>query len=176
MTKNYLTSLIEITDPDNPPQSIRLLARTNDKLNYDDEFLSFYQQGNFLSIVDHGIVTPKYKPAYLSTRQFDAPLAVLPWLVNKLDFFIKPSSQGGLPPNKIATDKEQVSGEYLILTRAMDAGNARREGGYSIYNLVRQNYSNSNHQGVTFSDSYLFQGGLLDLWKDLATKYQNGTL
>jgi hypothetical protein len=176
MTKNYLPPLIEITDPDNPPKGIRLLARIEDKLNYKGDFFSFYQQSNYLSIVNHWIVTPKNQPAYLATQQFDAPLAVLPWFVDKLDFFLKPSTQGGLPANKIATDKELVGGERLTLTRAMDAGNARREGGYSIYNLNRANYSNSVHQGVTFSDSYLFHGGLLDLFKDLATKYKNGTL
>lgn len=91
---------------------------------------------------------------------------------------MKPSTQGGLPPNKIATDKEQASGEHLALTRAMDAGNARRDGGYTINNFDRENhfYKSSNFQRITFSDSFLFEGGLMDLWKDLAQKHQNGTL
>jgi hypothetical protein len=178
MTKNYLPPLIEITDPDNPPQGVRFLTKTNDQLNYDDEFLSFFQQNDHLSIIRHWIVTPKNKLAYLAVRQFDAPLAVLPWFVDKLDFFMKPSTQGGLPANKIATDKEQVDGEQLILGRLMDVGNARREGGYDITNLSRKDHFHkaSGYQNIGFSDSYLFHGGLLDLFKDLATKYKKGTL
>jgi len=171
MTKHYLPPLIKITDPDNPPQGVRFLTRIIDSsiLPISKRYSSFFQQGEHLSIVLHSI--------NLSPRQFDAPLAVLPWFVDKLDFFMKPSTQGGLPPNKIATDKEQVNGEYLILGRCMDAGVPSGEGGYDITNLSRGDYSTAPiEQEVTFSDSYLFKGGLLDLFKDLAAKYKNGTL
>ncbi|QUM85208.1 hypothetical protein [Moritella sp. 28] len=67
----------------------------------------------------------KNKPEYLSLYQFDAPLEILPWFVDKFDFFLKPASQGGLPAGKIATEKELVGGEYILLISAMDAGNAR---------------------------------------------------
>jgi len=178
MSKKYLPPLIEITEPDSPPASIKLVARINDKLNYPKRFYSFYKQDNYISIVCHWIITPKDKAPFLTTDQFDAPLEILPWFIDKLDFFMKPSTQGGLPSNKIATDKEQVDGEYLILGRAMDAGNARREGGYIINNISRLEHDlkGAIYQNITFSDSFLFDGGLLDLWKDLAQKYQNGTL
>lgn len=178
MTKQYLPPLIEITNPDIPPTGIKLIARTNDKLNYPKRFYSFYKQDKHISIVCHWIVTPKNKAPYLTTDQFDAPLEILPWFVDKLDFFMKPSTQGGLPPNKIATDKEQVGGENLILGRLMNAGNARREGGYDICNLQRKEYlqKSTMYQRISFSDSFLFEGGLMDLWKDLAQKHQNGTL
>ena len=178
MTSQYLPALIEIKAPNLPPSGIKHLITTNDQLNYPDRFFSFFQQGEYLSIVHHWIITPKDKAPYLTTDQFDAPLEILPWFVNKLDFFMKPSSQGGLPANKIATDKEAINGENLILGRAMDAGNARREGGYILSNLSRKDYLaiSSNYQNITFSDSFLFQGGLMELWKDLAEKYENDTL
>ncbi|MBU2968394.1 hypothetical protein KO527_03365 [Pseudoalteromonas sp. C2R02] len=178
MTEIYLQPLIEITNPDSPPQGVKQLARINDSLNYPKRFYSFYRQGDYLSVVHHWIITPKGKPPYLTTEQFDAPLALLSWFVQKLEFFIKPSFQGGLPANKIATDKERVNGEYIILGRAMDAGNNRREGGYTISNLNRDIYLNkySSFQDITFSDSFLFQGGLLELFKELATEYDKGTL
>jgi hypothetical protein len=179
MTKNYLPPLIEITDPYNPPQGVRFLTRLIDSsiLPIDKQYNSFFQQGDHLSIVFHWTVTPKNQSAYLATQQFDAPLAVLPWFVDKLDFFMKPSTQGGLPASKIATDKELVGGESLILGRLMDAGVPSGEGGYDITNLSRGEYSDAPiEQDVTFSDSYLFHGGLLDLFKDLAIKYKKGTL
>ena len=178
MTKQYLLPLVEITQPDAPAHGIKLIARINDLLNYPDRSYSFYRQDDFLSIVHHWIITPKNKAPYLATEQFDAPLAILPWFVDKFEFFIKPSTQGGLPANKIATDKEKVRGEYIILGRAMDAGNARREGGYMLDNIDRKDHHkiSSNYQDITFSDSFLFEGGLMDLWKDLAEKYKKGTL
>ncbi|WP_448565362.1 hypothetical protein [Thalassotalea ganghwensis] len=178
MSSQYLPALIEITDPNCPPDGILKIAEINDKLNYPDEIYSFFQQGEHLSIVHHWIITPKNKAPYLTTDQFDAPLAILPWFVNKLEFFIKPSSQGGLPPNKIATDKDPIAGENLILGRLVDAGNARRDGGYDITNLQRKDHApiSNSYQTISFSDSFLFQGGLLELWKELANKYENGTL
>jgi len=178
MKRNYLTPLIEIMDPNNLPSGIIKLGEINDALNYEDEIYAFYRQGDFLSVVDHSVVKPHHKPPYLSIRQFDAPLAILPWFFDKLVFFRKSSVEGGLAPNRIATDKELIGGEHLILSRAMDAGNARREGGYMIENINRKAHSirSSNFQDLLFSDSFLFEGGMLDLWKDLADKYKAGTL
>jgi len=178
MTNQYLPPLIEIIDPDCPPIKIKKLAEINDSLNYDDEVYSFYRQDEFLSVVHHWIIKPNNKAPYLTTEQFDAPLAILPWFIDKLVFFRKSSVEGGLAPNRIATDKELVGGEHLILSRAMDAGNARREGGYMIENINRKIHfvRISSFQDLMFSDSFLFEGGMLDLWKDLADKYKAGAL
>jgi len=161
-----------------PPIKIKKLAEINDSLNYDDEVYSFYRQDEFLSVVHHWIIKPNNKAPYLTTEQFDAPLAILPWFIDKLVFFRKSSVEGGLAPNRIATDKELVGGEHLILSRAMDAGNARREGGYMIENINRKIHfvRISSFQDLMFSDSFLFEGGMLELWKDLADKYKAGAL
>jgi len=178
MTNQYLSPLREITEPNNPPSGIIKLAEINDTLNYPKRWCSFYRQGNYLSVVKHSMITPNDKAPFLSTKQFDAPLAILPWFVDKLVFFRKSSVEGGLAPNRIATDKELVGGEHLILSRAMDAGNARREGGYMIENINRKIHfvRISSFQDLMFSDSFLFEGGMLELWKDLADKYKAGTL
>lgn len=178
MERTYLPALTEITDPNTPPIGSVLLVELNDKLNYPDSMYAFFKQGKYLSIVDYSIITPKNEPSYLSTTQFDAPLEILPWFVNKLDFFMKPSTQGGLPPSKMATDKELVGGEQIFINRAVDAGNARRDGGYMINNLDRKDHFPrlDGFQDICFSDSLLFQGGMLDLWKDLAAKYENGLI
>jgi len=170
--------LIEIKDLDNLPQGVEYLVTTEDKLNYPGRYCSFYKQGDFLTIIKHKILKFKDEPGFISLYQFDAPLEILPWFVDKFDFFLKPASQGGLPAGKIATDKELVGGEYVLLISTMFAGNARREGGYSIENLSGYKYNRSRHgkQSILISRSYMFQGGFLDTWKTLANKYENGTL
>lgn len=170
--------LKEIKDLDNLPQGVEYLVTTEDILNYPGRFCSFYKQDNFLTILEHRKVKFKDEPEYLALDQFDAPLEILPWFVDKFDFFFKPASQGGLPAGKIATDKELVGGEYILLISTMYAGNARREGGYSIQNLSGYKYNRSRpgKQSILISGSYMFQGGFLDTWKMLAEKYENGTL
>jgi len=180
MEKNYLSPFIEIVNPDSPPTGVRQVARIEDSLNYPDHFLSFYIQGTHLSIVHHRVAYPKDRPPFLCTHQLDAPLEILPWFINKFAFFQKNESEGGMRVGQIMTDTDLIQGEDVTLSRAMDAGNARREGGYIIDNFSRADDFSLDKsalaQGLTFSDSFMFQGGLLDLWKDLAKKYENGTL
>ncbi|MDI4670736.1 hypothetical protein MKZ42_18610 [Pseudoalteromonas shioyasakiensis] len=175
MTKQFLPPLIEIKDPEVPPKDIRLLVRIEDELNYPGDFESFFIQSNHLSIVSHRIVKRKNKPNFLSTRQFDAPLSILPWFVNKFEFFTKMPHEGGLPHGKISTD-DLVEGEDIGLTRLMGRLNARGDQGYSLYNYPRKDFDGSGYQSLIISDSYLFQGGFFETWKELANKYENGTL
>jgi hypothetical protein len=180
MKKQFISPLIEISDPDHPPRLIRQIGRIEDSLNYPGRFFSFYVQGNYLSIVLHWIISPKDKQPFLATEQLDAPLEILTWFVNKFTFFQKNESDGGMRIGQIVTDTDLIQGEDITLSRAMDAGNARREGGYIIDNFSRSDDFSINKstraQSVIFSDSFMFQGGLQDLWKDLAEKYENGTL
>ena len=178
VTPTRNVKLVEIKDLDNLPQGVEFLVTTEDKLNYPGRYCSFYKQGRFLTIVKHSKVKFIGEPEYTALDQIDAPLEVLPWFVDKFDFFLKLPSEGGLPAGKIATDKELVGGEFLLLIRAMTAGNARREGGYFIDNLSGYEYDRARHgtQSILISDSYMFHGVFLDTWKMLAKKYENGTL
>ena len=175
--REYFAPLPTIEDPNNLPQGCEFITSINDELNYPDRTQAFYRQGNYLTVAHYWIAKPRVGEPFLTIDQFDAPLAILPWFVNQLEFFRKPSFEGGLPANKIATDKEKVGGEYIFLSRAMDAGNARRDGGYSLHFLNRESHDiTQDYQYVTFSDSFLFEGGLLDVWKDLAQRYELGLL
>ena len=85
--------------------------------------------------------------------------------------------EGGLPHGQIMTDKELVANEELAICRLADAGNMRREGGYQINNFSREDRDVSGTwQQESFSDSLLFEGGLLDAWHTLADKYQQNAL
>jgi hypothetical protein len=178
MKYTFLPPIIRITEPDKPPQGCRLLIRIEDTLNYPERYPSFYQKGNFLTILRHWLITPKNKPVRLGLIQLDVPLDFLPWFIKKFEFFITPSTQGGMPAGKMSTDEDIVSGEDIRIISAMDGGNVRKEGGYMVYNFSRQDQSPGGQrpQNLTFSDSFMFDGGLLDLFKTLADKHQNGTL
>ncbi|MDN3380436.1 MULTISPECIES: hypothetical protein [unclassified Pseudoalteromonas] len=175
MTKQLFPPLVEIKDPAIPPKDIRLLVKVEDKLNYPGDFESFFIQSNYLSIVSHRIVKRKNEPDFLSTWQFDAPLSILPWFVNKFEFFTKMPHEGGLAHGKISTDN-LVENEKIGLTRLMGRLNARGDQGYSLTNYSRKNYKTTNYQILSISDSYFFQGGFFDTWKELAKKYEDGTL
>ena len=54
--------------------------------------------------------------------------------------------------------------------------NERGDQGYSLYNYSRKDFDDSGYQSLIISDSYLFQGGFFETWKELANKYENGTL
>jgi len=66
------------------------------------------------------------------------------------------------------TDKEAVANEQLSICRLINAGNQRGDGGYEIINFSRENRRISgSFQKMSFSDSLLFEGGLLDVLRKL---------
>jgi hypothetical protein len=175
MTKKFFPPLKEIVDPNNPPEGVKYLIMTEDLLNYPGRFKYFFIQESHLSIVSYRVVKRSCEPDFISTWQFDAPLSILPWFVNKFEFFTKMPHEGGLPHGKISTD-DLVEGEDIGLTRLMGRLNARGDQGYSLYNYSRKDFDGSGYQSLIISDSYLFQGGFFETWKELAKKYENGTL
>ncbi|MBU2115278.1 MAG: hypothetical protein KKE94_16050 [Gammaproteobacteria bacterium] len=177
MSQAFFTSVKTITDPDNPPAGAKLIAKVEDSLNYPGRFYSFFQQGDYLSICLHWIAKPKNGAEFLAITQFDAPLQVLPWFVSKLEFFRKMPHEGGLPHGKILTDKETVANEQLAICRLINAGTQRGDGGYQINNFSREDRDVlGTIQQESFSDSLLFEGGLMDSWRALAEKYEQNAL
>lgn len=79
--------------------------------------------------------------------------------------------EGGLAHGKIMTNEDSVAKEQLAICRLVDAGNQRGDGGYQINNFSREDRDVSGTwQQESFSDSLLFEGGLLDTWHALADK------
>ncbi|HCV01535.1 hypothetical protein L1264_12610 [Pseudoalteromonas sp. APAL1] len=175
MTKQFFPSLKEIKDPENPPKGIKHLITIEDSLNYPGRYHSFYNQNGYLSVILHWIISPKGQAPFLTTRQFDAPLSILPWFVKKYEFFTKMPNAGGLPHGTISTD-DLVEGEDIGITRLIGRLNERGDQGYSLSNYSRKDHETTNYQILNISDSYFFQGGFFETWKELAKKYENGTL
>lgn len=177
MSQSFFPSIKTIQDPSNLPADITLLATVEDKLNYPGRFYSFFRQGDYVSICCHWIAKPKKGADFLAITQFDAPLAMLPWFVDKLNFFRKMPYEGGLPHGQIMTDKESVAGEQLAICRLVNAGTPSGEGGYQINNFSREDRDvPGTWQQESFADSLLFDGGLLDIWRTLAEKHRRNEL
>lgn len=177
MKQVFLSNTQTITDPTNPPAGIMLIAQVEDRLNYPGRYYSFFKQDKYLSICRHRVIKPKNGSELQITSQFDAPLEILPWFINKLYFFRQMPHEGGLPHGKIMTDEESVAKEQLALCRLANAGNQSGDAGYQISNFSRADRKvPSTFQEISFSDSLLFDGDLLETWNILADKYQHKTL
>lgn len=177
MSQSFLPSIKTILDPYNLPTDITLLATVEDRLNYPGRFYSFFRQGGYVSICCHWTAKPKNGADFLAITQFDAPLAILPWFIDKLNFFRKMPHEGGLPHGQIMTEKEAVASEQLAICRLANAGSPSGESGYQINNFSRENRDVSGTwQQESFSDNFLFEGGLLDTWRILANRHLRNQL
>lgn len=177
MKQVFLSNIQTIPDPTSPPAGIELIAQVEDLINYPGRYYSFFKQDKYLSICRHRMIKPKDGAEFQITSQFDAPLEILPWFIHKLNFFRLMPHEGGLPHGKIMTDEEPVANEKLALCRLANSGNGSGDAGYQINNLSRADRkAPSTSQEISFSDSLLFDGGLLETWSDLADKYQHNNL
>jgi len=104
---------------------------------------------------------------------------MLAWFPDALTEFQKPPADGGMHPGGMTGHDEDVDGEMLCIQRAMNAGPG--VGGYAIINRSRKDHSVQMEeffrpQEVMFADNFLYEGGLLDLFKDLGEKYRRGEI
>ncbi|MCP4324034.1 MAG: hypothetical protein GY787_19680 [Alteromonadales bacterium] len=171
----------EFKHPSQFPNSFKLLGKVInpfDKPNEEEDCL-FFQYKHLLVIFTGGNwEDPDTNEVEYLHYQACFPLAVLPWVVKMLDYFDTPPNKGGLAAGKIS-NKEAVDGELLLFTRGVCVGGPDH-GGYNLENLSRIDYDedddSNSYQGFDFPDPWLYDGGLLEFWKDLAVKYENGEL
>lgn len=131
---------------------------------------------DYLFIVDCGYFTNKRtKVSKWLTYQLEMPKAGLPWIVNTIENkFFKLSHEGGLPKD-VYHYAEVVDGEKLMIGRPMFLGTRENpEAGYRISTNSRKEYDTP--KSLNFTDSFLFEHGLFDLFKDVAQKIESGEL
>lgn len=170
--------LLKIEHHDNLPQGTVEIARIVDNLNY-QETVTFVRQSNHLSILKAKNKKLKNGNNRYRCAQTDFPLGVLTWFSDSLENFRKPPAQGGLHAGAMTSADEDVEGEMLCIQRAMDAGNKQQ--GYIIVNRSRKSrlVHTEGHfmpQEIVFAENFLYQGGLLDLIKDLGERYRLGEI
>ncbi|MCR9770287.1 hypothetical protein ACP6H9_26540 [Vibrio harveyi] len=106
--------------------------------------------------------------------QIEFPKYGLRWFLDTLEGkFFKTEAEGGLPKGTF-NDEGLVDGERLKLRRAFNAdGNG---GGYAFITLDRKEPESVWSKSYTFTDSLLFEHGMIDTMKLIAKKIDLGQL
>ncbi len=105
--------------------------------------------------------------------QIEFPKQGLQWFLDALENqFFQTEAEGGLPRGVFNCEGE-VGGERLKLRRAFDVGG---ECGYAFITLDRKNENSVMSRSYTFTDTFLFENGMIDLMKEIAAKIQRGEL
>ena len=170
--------LPEILDHEHLPAGAVELARINDRLNYQKDFV-FVKNNEGLSIVRAETrLMPTGKEMYF-IDQTDFPLGFLSWFPRALREFQKPPVKGGLPAGAMSSPDQDVEGEMLCIQRLMDAGNHQQ--GYRVLNRsrCRRGVTLEGHfdaQKIDFAENFLYEGGLLKLIEDLGQRYEQGAI
>ncbi|WP_172580744.1 hypothetical protein [Vibrio harveyi] len=101
--------------------------------------------------------------------QIEFPKYGLRWFLDTLEGkFFKTEAEGGLPKGTF-NDEGLVDGERLKLRRAFNAdGNGG--GGYAFITLDRKEPESVWSKSYTFTDSLLFEHGMIDTMKLIAKK------
>lgn len=107
--------------------------------------------------------------------QIEFPKYGLRWFLDTLEGkFFKTEAEGGLPKGTF-NDEGLVDGERLKLRRAFNAdGNGG--GGYAFITLDRKEPESVWSKSYTFTDSLLFEHGMIDTMKSIAKKIDLGQL
>lgn len=139
----------------------------------------FVNNNGFLSILDVADRTLNDGSHYYRCSHDDFPLEFLSWFEGALIEFQKPPTEGGLHAGAMTTPNINVGGEMLCIQRALGVDQDR--GGYIVENNSRckRNYDPETEfepHGVCWASRFLYEGGLLDLIKNLGEKFKQGQL
>ena len=170
--------LIEIKNDLIYPSNWVELSRIVDSLNYQNT-LFFHKCDEFVIITSIRSEIMAGDRSFKRIGQFEAPLEFLRWFSKALEDYITTSSQGGLHPGAMTSQDQDVGGEMMCIQRAMDAGNNQQ--GYTVVNRSREDrFTKSLNayapQKIIFAENFLYEGGLLNLIKDLGEKFERGKL
>ncbi|QEY16748.1 hypothetical protein D0C16_12675 [Cellvibrio sp. KY-GH-1] len=174
--------VFEQYDPRNPQPKHQLLRffKSPQEENNGTDFFFLTQDKHLLVYREQRHTYPPtsdYKPGQteLFANQFEMPLEAIRWLIDVIEQkFFKSPENGGLSAHKISYE-EIVAGEDLHVMRSANAGCPHT--GYVITNGSRHSHFDSDDlQTLALSDPWLFQNGLMDFLKELANKYEQGTL
>jgi hypothetical protein len=168
-------------DPRKPLPRQQLLKKYAKPMEGNNTDFYFLRDGDHFLIYHEHVhtypVTSSTRPgeSRLIANQFEMPLSGVRWFINAIEQkFFKSPEEGGLPADKISF-KETVDGEDLHIIRSMHAG--CQHPGYKITNSSRRShFSSDDLQTLAMADPWLFNDGLMDFLKEIADRYEQGTL
>lgn len=167
-------NLPEIIRHDDLPEGAVKLARIKNVINNGYEYL-FIKNNEGLSIVRTRERYLTNGDLFYACYQTDFPIEFLGWFDSALTDFQKTPIDGGLHAGAMTSADQSVGGEMLCIQRTTD--------GYAVLNrsrcriTVEQSRRDLGHfdaQEIVFEKRFLFEGGLLNLIKDLAARYDAG--
>ncbi len=169
----------EIKNPNQKiPKGFKKIGQVKNPLKPQKDYIFFRQENLLIIFLGGEWINKKTGEKKYLHSQSCFPLKALPWVVKMLDHFFKAPKDGGLPAGKIAAT-DIIDGEKLQFDRGMCVGGPNH-GGYTLTNLSRINYGrpsdSKSFQRFDFPDPWLFDGGLLEFWKDLAERYERGEI
>lgn len=169
-----------IIDPDTPPEGYLKVANVTDPESAKAPW-HFFVTGEYLIIVKKKWVQfDDGDSGEFVFTQYEYPIAAARWFVSTLDrFFLKPDHPNAVPRDAI-TIEEQVEGEVLGVTRGAQYGSILNGiPGYSLDNLNRFEHTSFGPstnwcQMFKMGDPWLFEQGLLEVFKDIAERHELG--
>lgn len=169
-----------IIDPNTPPSGYLKVGSHIDKES-DNVPWEFFVSGKHLIIVRKSFSKiDDSDPGEWVTEQFEYPTAGARWFVETIDrFFLHPDDPHAVPRGKFNV-RDDVMGETLGVTRGAQYGSILKGiPGYSLDNLNRFRHStlsvdDNKCQMFKMGDPWLFDDGLLDLFKDIAERHERG--
>ena len=119
-------------------------------------------------------------PGEFASEQYEYPIGAVRWFVTTLDrFFLHPDHPNAVPRGKFNV-RGEVAGETLGVTRGAQYGSILKGiPGYSLDNLNRFSHttirvSTNWCQMFEMGDPWLFEEGLLEVFKDIAERHERG--
>ena len=166
----------KIEDHNNLPPGAVELARLKDTVSEQKLLWVFVKNEGVLSILTPRTYNLKAAPPKYLCPQSDFPLEALAWFPQALAGFREGKGGGGI----MSSADHNVGGEMLAVVTLM--GCDEPWGGYSIENKSRCDrdaYDPKNRyepHKVSWPTRFLYEGGLMDLLKDLAKRYEDGKI
>ena len=169
-----------IIDPDSLPKGYFKVASVADPETAKAPW-HFLVVGDHLIIVRKKLVQLNGDDAgkYVSS-QYEYPIGAARWFVTTLNrFFLHPDHPNAVPRGKFNV-RGEVAGETLGVTRGAQYGSVLKGiPGYSLDNLNRFSHttirvSTNWCQMFKMGDPWLFEHGLLDVFKDIAERHERG--
>lgn len=169
-----------IIDPGNPPAGYLKVGSHVDNESNDVPWNFFVAEKHLIIVRKRLIKLDDNDPGKYVTTQFEYPVAGARWFVETIDrFFLHPDHPNAVPRGEI-TIEEEVDGEVLGVTRGAQYGSMLKGiPGYSFDNLNRFRHSTLSVddnwcQMFEMGDPWLFEDGLLDLFKIIAERHERG--
>lgn len=169
-----------IIDPEDPPEGYHRVTKV---MNPEDDTAPWH----CFAVERHLIFAQKVwvklgddDPGEFVTAQYEFPIGAARWFVETLKrFFLDPDHPNAVPRGAI-TIEEEVDGETLGVTRGAQYGSMLKGiPGYSLDNVNRFEHTTLGPddnwcQMFKMGDPWLFEQGLLEVFKDIAERHERG--